>query len=58
MREVAAGQGDGVVMKKEQLTQETRKSTNRVSTPLIAVGVIVVLVGLALLMRKRRKNKI
>ena len=58
VREVAAGQGDGVVMKKEQLTQETRKSTNRVSTPLIAVGVIVVLVGLALLMRKRRKNRI
>ena len=58
VREVAANQGDGVVMKKEELAQAARKNVNRVSTPLIAVGVVVVLAGLVILMRKRRKNSI
>ena len=57
-REVTAARGDGVVMKKEDLAQATQKQVNRVSTPLVAVGVVVVLVGLAVLMRKRRKNRI
>lgn len=57
VREVAADQSQGVVMKKDEIASETRKRTNKVSTPWIAVGVIVVLVGLAVLMRKRRKNR-
>lgn len=57
VREVAADQSQGVVMKKDEIASETRKRTNKVSTPWIAAGVIVVLVGLAVLMRKRRKNR-
>ena len=57
VREVAADQSQGVVMKKDEIASEMRKRTNKVSTPWIAAGVIVVLVGLAVLMRKRRKNR-
>lgn len=57
VREVAVDQSQGVVMKKDEIASETRKRTNKVSTPWIAAGVIVVLVGLAVLMRKRRKNR-
>lgn len=57
VREVAADQSQGVVMKKDEIASETRKRTNEVSTPWIAAGVIVVLAGLAVLMRKRRKNR-
>ena len=56
MREVAADRSKGVVMKKDEIASETQKRTNRVSTPWIAAGVIVVLIGLAVLMRKRRKS--
>ncbi len=57
VREVAADQSQGVVMKKDEIASETRKRTNEVSTPWIAAGMIVVLAGLAVLMRKRRKNR-
>ena len=56
VREVAADQSKGVVMKKDEIASETQKHTNKVNTPLIVGGVIVVLVGLAVLMRRRRKN--
>ena len=56
VREVAADQSKGVVMKKDEIASEMRKHTNKVNTPLIVGGVIVVLVGLAVLMRRRRKN--
>ena len=56
VREVAADRSKGVVMKKDEIASETQKRTNRVSTPWIAAGVIVVLIGLAVLMRKRRKS--
>lgn len=58
VREVAADQSKGVVMKKDEIASETQKRTNKVSTPWIAAGVIVVLIGLAILMRRRRKNSI
>ncbi|HJA15694.1 MAG TPA: cobaltochelatase subunit CobN [Candidatus Butyricimonas faecavium] len=56
VREAVADQSKGVVMKKDEITSETQKHTNQVNTPLIVGGVIVVLVGLAILMRRRRKN--
>ena len=57
VREVAADQSKGVVMKKEEITSETQKHTNKVNTVWIVVGVIVILGGLAVLMRKRRRNR-
>lgn len=57
VREVAADQSKGMVMKKDEIVSETRKHTNQVSTPWIVGGVIVVLIGLAVLMRRRRKSK-
>ncbi|WP_065219079.1 MULTISPECIES: cobaltochelatase subunit CobN [Butyricimonas] len=57
VREVATDQSQGVVMKKDEITSETRKRTNEVNTPWVVAGVIVVLVGLAVLMRKRRKSR-
>lgn len=56
VREVAMDQKDGMVMKKEELRQETQRNTNQVSVPWIAAGVIVALIGLVILMRKRRKT--
>ncbi|WP_270454890.1 cobaltochelatase subunit CobN [Butyricimonas virosa] len=57
VREVAADQSKGVVMKKDEITSETQKHTNKVNTVWIVVGVIVILGGLAVLMRKRRRNR-
>lgn len=56
VREVVMDQKDGMVMKKEELRQETQRNTNQVSVPWIAAGVIVALIGLVVLMRKRRKT--
>lgn len=56
VREVVMDQKDGMVMKKEELRQETQRNTNQVSVPWIAAGVIVALIGLVILMRKRRKT--
>ncbi len=57
VREVAADQSKGVVMKKDEITSETHKHTNKVNTVWIVVGVVVILGGLAVLMRKRRRNR-
>lgn len=57
VREVAADQSKGVVMKKDEITSETHKYTNEVNTVWIVVGVVVILGGLAVLMRKRRRNR-
>ena len=57
VREVAADQSKGVVMKKDEITSEIQKHTNKVNTVWIVVGVIVILGGLAVLMRKRRRNR-
>ena len=57
VREVAADQSNGVVMKKDEITSETQKHTNKVNTVWIVVGVVVILGGLAVLMRKRRRNR-
>lgn len=57
VREVAADQSKGVVMKKDEITSETQKHTNKVNTVWIVVGVVVILGGLAVLMRKRRRNR-
>ena len=57
VREVAADQSKGVVMKKDEITSETQKHTNKVNTIWIVVGVVVILGGLAVLMRKRRRNR-
>lgn len=57
VREVAADQSKGVVMKKDEITSETQKHTNKVNTVWIVVGVVVILDGLAVLMRKRRRNR-
>lgn len=55
---VAQNDNKGVVMKKEELNQRTEIQTRRVDSLWIAVAVILVLVGLAALVRKRRKNNI
>ena len=57
VREVAVDQSKGVVMKKDEITSETQKHTNKVNTVWIIVGVVVILGGLAVLMRKRRRNR-
>lgn len=57
VREVAADQSKGVVMKKDEITSETQKHTNKVNTVWIVVDVVVILGGLAVLMRKRRRNR-
>jgi len=57
VREVAVDQSKGVVMKKDEITSETQKHTNKVNTVWIVVGVVVILGGLAVLMRKRRRNR-
>ena len=38
-------------------SSETQKHTNKVNTVWIVVGVVVILGGLAVLMRKRRRNR-
>ena len=57
VREVAVDQSKGVVMKKDEITSETQKHTNKVNTVWIVVGVVVILGGLAVLLRKRRRNR-
>ena len=57
VREVAADQSKGVVMKKDEITSETHKHTNKVNSVWIVIGVVVILGGLAVLMRKRRRNR-
>lgn len=53
---VAKNDNKGVVMKKEELNRNAEQQTQHVNSVLIAVAVVIVLVGLAVLMRKRRKN--
>lgn len=53
---VAANQG--VVMKKEEMTPDVKENRNELSNLWILVGTFVVLTGLVLLIRKRRKNLI
>ena len=58
IREVAVDQSKGVVMKKEELSSEMQKHTNKIKTSWILIGVVVALCGLAILMRKRRRNNL
>ena len=57
VREVAADQSKGVVMKKDEIASETHKHTNKVNSVWIVIGVVVILGSLAVLMRKRRRNR-
>ena len=57
VREVAADQSKGVVMKKDEIASETQKHTNKVNSVWIVISVVVILGGLAVLMRKRRRNR-
>lgn len=54
----AAAQNDnkGVVMKKEELNRHAERQTRQLDSLWIAMAVMLVIVGLALLMRRRRKN--
>ena len=47
----------GVDLRVDILTESDYKHTNKVNTVWIVVGVIVILGGLAVLMRKRRRNR-
>ncbi len=58
VREVAADQSKGVVMKKDEIASETQKHTNKVNSVWIVISVVAILGGLAVLMRKRRRNRI
>lgn len=51
---VAANQG--VVMKKEEMTPNVKEHRNELNSLWILIGTFVVLAGLVLLIRKRRKN--
>ena len=53
---VAQNDNKGVVMKKEELNQVAEQQTQQVDSLWIAIAVVLVLVGLAVLMRRRRKN--
>lgn len=55
---VAQNDNKGVVMKKEELNQESEQQTQQVNGLWIAVAVVLVVVCLAVLMRKRRKNNV
>ena len=57
IREAAVRDDKGVVMKKEELNPQTEQQKTKVSAPWIAAAVIVALAGLALLVRRRRKNQ-
>lgn len=57
IREAAAEKGKGVVMKKEELNSQAEQHKAKVAAPWIGVAVVVALVGLVVLMRKRRKNQ-
>ena len=45
-------------MKKEELNQVAEQQTQQVDSLWIAIAVVLVLVGLAVLMRRRRKNNV
>ena len=53
---VAQNDNKGMVMKKEELNQVAEQQTQQVDSLWIAIAVVLVLVGLAVLMRRRRKN--
>lgn len=57
IREAAVRKDKGVVMKKEELRPQADGQKTRVAAPWIAVAVVVALAGLALLVRRRRKNR-
>ncbi len=57
IREAAFRKDKGVVMKKEELRPQADGQKTRVAAPWIAVAVVVALAGLALLVRRRRKNR-
>ena len=56
IREAVAENAEGMVMKKEELNPTASQHETKVSSPWIAVAVIIALAGLVVLMRKRRKN--
>ena len=56
IREAVAENTEGMVMKKEELNPTASQHETKVSSPWIAVAVIIALAGLVVLMRKRRKN--
>ncbi len=57
IREGAVRKDKGMVMKKEELRPQADGQKTRVAAPWIAVAVVVALAGLALLVRRRRKNR-
>lgn len=57
IREAAVRKDKGVVMKKEELRPQADRQKTRVAAPWIAAAVVVALAGLALLVRRRRKNR-
>lgn len=57
IREAAVRKDKGVVMKKEELRPQADGQKTRVAAPWIAAAVVVALAGLALLVRRRRKNR-
>lgn len=57
IRETATGSDKGVVMKKEELNTRVQQHKTKVNTPWVAIGVVFVSIGLAILIRKRRKNR-
>lgn len=56
IREAVAENAEGMVMKKEELNPTASQHETKVSSPWIAIAVIIALAGLVVLMRKRRKN--
>ena len=57
IREAVVGNDKGVVMKKEELNAKTEQHKTKVRTSWVGIGVVLALVGLVLLVRKRRKNR-
>lgn len=57
VREAVSGEEKGMVMKKEEMNPRAEQYRTEVGAPWIAAGVVAVLAGLAVLMRKRRKNR-
>ncbi len=57
IREAAVRKDKGMVMKKEELRPQADGQKTRVAAPWIAAAVVVALAGLALLVRRRRKNR-
>lgn len=56
IRETAVAPDKGVVMKKEEMGQQAEQYKTKVRAPWIAAIVIAAFLGLALLMRRRRKD--